>query len=144
MTTTDIVALLLTAFAAPITVVGTKVLMKVYDHFDKSATALDRANMEGEISAALGAGMDAVKRTLPDVMNNGIMSKAVRADVLREAVNYFRTRFPDRADQIIDMIKDTGATPNAAISQTLGARLTDVVPLTPLVPAAPSQPPKSS
>lgn len=124
--TSELLDTVLAIAAVPITTMLTGMMWKVYLHFDKSATAQDKANMEAEIQAALGAGIAAAQKTMPLVMSQGIRSPAVRDMILAEATKYFRVRFPERTGQIINTVSGTGQQPNAAVQQTLDARLANI------------------
>lgn len=124
--------------AVPLAGLLAALILKLRTKLDGQATAQDRANMEGEIAAVLKAGAALVAKVSPDIAKNGINDPIVRQQVLDAATAYMRQRFPDRTAQIAEAVADTGTRVedvNAAVQQTLNARLTNVIQTAPAVAA---------
>lgn len=126
----------LAACAVPLAGILSAVLWKLYRKIDHEATAQDKANMETEILAATRAGMAMVVKETPHVLQDGLLDPGVRDRVLAGATAYMRQRFPDRTAQIATAAGvGTRATDvNAAVQQTLAARLPNIISTTTSLP----------
>lgn len=142
--TSDLLNIVLLASAAPLASIACMALWRLRAWLGKKDTAQDKANMEAEVQAAIGAGIAEVSKVAPQIIADGITTPQARADVVDAAATYFRQRFPDRTAQISAAADNgtRGPDVHAAVQQTLAARLTNVMPLTALVadPGAALQP----
>lgn len=130
----DVLDIMLTVCAVPLSVFVSDALWKLRTKLGMQTTAQDRANMEAEIQAAIGAGVSAV----PQVLADGITTLKARQDIANAAAGYFRQRFPDRTKQISTAANNGTrlADIHAAVQQTIAARLTNVNPVTTLTATA--------
>ena len=136
MTTADALNLTLTVIAVPLAGVLSAALLKLRAKLGKEDTAQDKANLEAEVQAAIGAGLAVVAQTAPKILKEGITTPEGLRDVANAAATYFRQRFPDRTEQI-GAAANTGTRSgdvHAAVQQTILSRLTNGNPGTPLVP----------
>jgi hypothetical protein len=97
--------------------------------------AVDKANMETEINAALKFGITAV---LPLIQTDGWDSPKVRQLILDRATQYFRQRFPDRTDTILAAAGPSVTT--SPVQDTLSARLPEAMTVAASSPATPTAP----
>src|SRR5260221_491065 len=98
----------------PITYYLVQALIAARTHLGLQTTAQDRANMETEIHAAIGAGL----AVAPQIITDGIVTQAALKDVVNAAAIYMHQRFPDRVAQIVAAAPDDDITPLAALRQT--------------------------
>lgn len=146
MTSSDWLNVMLTICAPVLAGILSTVLLKFRTKIGLDTTAQDKANMEAEISASIGAGIAAVSKNAPQILKDGVSTPALLHDVAAVATDYFKDRFPDRVAQIAASSLATGATDaigypdlvHAAVQQTIAARLPNINPPAPLV-ASPGQ-----
>ena len=129
----------LMACAAPIAAILCKLLWMAAAKMGIQASEADMQKLNGEAKAALTVG--AVKAS-EMIAARGWDSANVSNAVLRDALEYFLQRFPDRATQIAAQAGVTApATPSAAksdaVAETLMARLPDAMGQASASPATP-------
>lgn len=90
-------------------------------------TAQDKANMEREISAALGV---AVHQMGDAIAKDGLTSKAVREGVANAASAYLTERFPDRAARIAAAAPGS-MSPDEAVALSIAGRIGALLPPAP-------------
>lgn len=120
---TDALTAVASACVVPVALMGTGALYKAAAWLGYHATAQDRANMEGEITAALNVG---IKTGMPILRLRGWNSPEAHAAILSAATAYFQQRFPARCEVITEAAKgDDGKAvpPHFAVGETLAGRL---------------------
>lgn len=133
-------AVVLMACAAPVAAILTKMLWMVAKKMGVEASEADMQKLNGEAKAALTVG--AVKAS-ELIAARGWDSVNVSNVVLRDALEYFLQRFPDRATQIaaqagVPTPAKPSAAKEAAVEETLMARLPEAMNQ---ASASPSTPP---
>lgn len=106
-------------------------------------TAQDKANLEADIAIAMKAG---IAQVLPVIEQHGWNSPEAREAIITTATGYLKQRFPDRAKTIAASGTPAVASPDAAIAQTLAARLPEAAAVAAASPATPpiADPPKAA
>lgn len=127
----------LAIFSAPLTVMTTAAMYKLFAWLGISLTATDKQNMEHEAQIAVGAGLATVAKISPEIMRGGITTPQQLKDVTAAAADFFKARFPDRTAKIAAAAGvDTANGIDAAVQQSMAARLTNVIQPTALVAGA--------
>jgi hypothetical protein len=129
----------LMACAAPVAAILSGMLWKLAAKFGVEASAADKANLEAEAKTALTVG--AVKAS-DLIAANGWDHVTVNNAVLRDALQFFLERFPERATAIaaqagVQSPAAPSAAKDAAITETLMARLPDAMNQAAASPATP-------
>lgn len=120
-------------------------LRKLTTKWGFDASAQNTANMESDVAIALKAG---ITQVLPTIEQHGWNSPQARDAILGAATDYMRQRFPGRTAEIKAAAvsipatagKDAPATGDAAVIQTLAARLPEVAKTASESPATPDAP----
>lgn len=137
MTTADALNIVLSICAVPLAGLISAALLKLRAKLGKQDTAQDQANLEAQVQASIGAGMQIVAQTAPQILRDGITTPEGMNDVASAAASYFRQMFPDRTATIAKArgLGDRTNDIHAAVAQTIGARLTNVNPAGVLITA---------
>lgn len=143
---------LLTALIPVVLAVGgmaVQALRRLQSKWGLEAVAQDKTNAEADLAVAMKAG---ISQVLPVIEQHGWNSPEAHDAIIGAASGYLKQRFPDRAAAIgasgavAATSSNVAVSPDAAITQTLAARLPEAAAVAAASPATPpvADPPKAA